>query len=245
MIGAFLLLLQAQLPTVGDTVWIERILNATGRSIVRPQQWDLGAEGAQLGPAMVSYGEGGTTVRYPVVLWYPGDRTLTMPGPVLVYPDGTSDTLAASVHRVRVLSVLPANQAKSRVPPRPPRSPLPLGSRSLIPLLVLLVAAMLIVGALALIWRRRRKPAPRAEPVVTEPGPELLSQWARMGEYRAALHHWGWRLSRKLKRSQDFQEIAALQYTLEEIGDRTFVAEPPERLAELAAKAAELEGSSR
>jgi hypothetical protein len=245
MIAALLLVLQSQSPTVGDTVWIERILSGTGRSIVRPQQWDLGAEGAQLGPATVSYGEGGITVRYPVVLWYPGDRSLTMPGPVLVYPDGTSDTLAASVHRIRVLSVLPADQAKSRLPPRPPRNPLPLSSRSLIPLILLLVGSALVVAIVAVRWRRRRTPVPRAEPVLAEPTPELLTQWASMGEYRAALHHWGWRLSRRLKRSQDLQEMAALQSTLEEIGDRTFIAEPPNRLAELAAKAARLEGSRR
>ena len=35
----------------------------------------------------------GTLVRYPVALWYPGDHVLTMPGPVLVRRDGSSDTL--------------------------------------------------------------------------------------------------------------------------------------------------------
>lgn len=245
MIAALLLLAQAQSPTVGDTVWIERVLTGIGRSIVRPQQWDLGAEGAQLGPAIVSYGEGGMTVRYPVVLWYPGDRTLTMPGPVLVYPDGTSDTLAASVHRVQVLSVLPQDRAKSRIPPRPPRNPLALATRSLVPLLLLVAATALIVSVVAYRWRRKRKPVPRPEPVFAEPQPDLLAQWAAFGEYRAALHHWGWRLNRRMKRSQDLQEIGALQDTLEEIGDRTFVAEPPERLAKLAAKAAELEGIRR
>jgi hypothetical protein len=245
MITTLLLALQAQSPTVGDTVWIERLLSGTGRSIVRPQQWDLGAEGSQLGPALVSYGEGGIMVRYPVVLWYPGDRTLTMPGPVLVYPDGTSDTLAASVHRIRVLSVLPGDRPRSRVPPRPPRNPLPLASRSLLPLVLLVAGSALLVAIVAVRWRRRRKPVARAEPVLTEPSADLLARWAAAGEYRAALHHWGWRLNRRLKRSQDFQEIAALQRTLEEIGDRTFVAEPPERLAELAARAAKLEGSPR
>lgn len=245
MITALLLFLQAQSPTAGDTVWIERLLTGTGRSIVRPQQWDLSAEGAQLGPATVSYGEGGITVRYPVILWYPGDRTLTMPGPVLVYPDGTSDTLAASVHRIRVLSVLPAGQAKSRIPPRPPRNPLPLATRSLLPLLLLLVGSAIILGIVAIRWRRRRKQVPGRELVLGEPAPDLLARWVSMGEYRAALHHWGWRLSRRLKRSQDLQEITALQHTLEEIGDRTFVNEPPQRLAELAARAAELEGSRR
>ena len=168
-----------------------------------------------------------------------------MPGPVLVFPDGTSDTLAASVHRIRVLSVLPADRARSRIPPRPPRNPLPLASRSLIPLIVLLAGSGLVLGIVGIRWRRRRKPIARPEPVLAEPAPELLVRWAALGEYRAELHHWGWRLSRRLKGSQDFQEIAALQHTLEEIGDRNFIAEPPDRLAELAARAARLEGNRR
>ncbi len=44
-----------------------------------------------------------------------------------------------------------------------------------------------------------------------------------------------------MKKSQDLDEIAALQRTLEEIGDRTFVPEHPERLAVLAGQASELD----
>jgi hypothetical protein len=241
MIPGLLLLWQiAQLPTVGDTIWIERVLGDVRGAIVRPQQWDLESVGAQLAPAMVSHGAGGTTVRYPVVLWYAGDRTLTMPGPVLVLPDGTSDTLPASTHRVRLASVLPPGEAKNRIPPKPPRNPLPLASRSLIPLAVLLVASALGIVIAAIGWRRQGKPAERPVRRVADPGVPMLRHWANLGEYRAALHHWGWRLSRRLTTSQDLAEIAALQHTLEEISDRAFVPERPERLAALAARAAEL-----
>lgn len=241
MIRLLGLLAQAgPLPTVGDTVWIERSFGDVRGAIVRPQEWDLGNLGAQLGPAIVSYGEAGARVRYPVVLWHPGERSLTMPGPVLVFPDGTSDTLPASVHRVRLASVLPEGQPKRALPPQPPRNPLPLASRSLVPLAVLVVAVGLLIAAIAFRWRRNGKPADRPAPRGLDPPVATLGRWAELGEYRAALHHWGWRLSRRMRASQDLAEIGALQRALEAIGDAAFVPERPERLAALAARAAEL-----
>jgi hypothetical protein len=241
MIRLLVLLAQAgSVPTVGDTVWVERILGNVRGAIVRPQEWDLGNLGVQLGPAVVSHGEAGARVRYPVVLWYPGDRTLTMPGPVLVYPDGTSDTLPASVHRVRRASVLPPGQPRRSLAPQPPRTPLPLASRSLVPLAVLLGASGLLIGGIAARWRRQGKPAGRPAPPGAEPSVATLNRWVERGEYRAALHYWGWRLARRMRTSQDLADIAALQSLLEEIGDAAFVPDHPERFAALAARAAAL-----
>ncbi len=157
MIAALVLLWQVAQPTVGDTVWIERVVSEAGRAVLRPQQWDLGAEGAQLGPPVMAHGAAGLSIRYPVVLWYPGERVLTMPGPVLVYPDGTSDTLPPSVHRVRVQSVLPSDQPKSRIPPKPPRDPLALAGQSILPLVVLVMGALLAIapGGISLAAKRQ------------------------------------------------------------------------------------------
>jgi hypothetical protein len=241
MIGLLALLAQAgPIPTVGDTVWIERLLGDVRGAIVRPQEWDLGTRGVQLGPAVVSHGEAGTRVRYPVVLWYPGDQSLTMPGPVLVYPDGTSDTLPASGHRIRVASVLPPGQSRRSLSPEPPRNPLPLATRSLAPLAVLVGLSGLLIAGIAVRRRRKGTPAGRSVPRETEPSVATLDRWVELGEYRAALHHWGWRLARRMRASQDLAEIAALQGVLEEIGDAAFVPTHPERLAALAARAAEL-----
>ncbi len=77
--------------------------------------------------------------------------------------------------------------------------------------------------------------------MLREPEADLLRRWTALGEYRAALHHWGWRLAHRMQKSADLSEIAALQHTLEEIGDRTFVREHPERLAVLAGQASELD----
>ena len=240
MTALLLLLLQGSWPTVGDTIWIARTLGEVPGAVVRPQPWALEPSGSQLGPAEVSQGSGGVTVRYPVVLWYPGEQVLTMPGPVLVRADGTSDTLAASMHRVRVQSVLPAGVPRPRLEPRPPRTPVPLSSRSLLPLLVLMVGVGLATGLAAVLWRRKGPSVSPRMPVLVEPSPELLQRWARAGEYRAALTGWGWKLARRMARSSDLAEIAEVQRTLDEIGTTAFRPARREQLAELSARAAAL-----
>src|SRR6185369_230869 len=47
MIALLLLLLQGPQPTVGDTIWIERVLGDVGGAVVRPQPWSLGELGEQ------------------------------------------------------------------------------------------------------------------------------------------------------------------------------------------------------
>jgi len=227
--------------TVGDTVWIERVVGDVGGAILRPQVWQLGSLGEQLGPAEVVQGARGAVVRYALVLWYPGEQLLSMPGPVLVRRDGSSDTLAAAAYRVRVASVLPAGQPRARLAPKPARDPVPLVSHSLLPLALLAGAVLLGSGAVALLWRRRGKPAPRRPAVEVFPGPEVLRRWSEAGEYRAALDGWSWRLAKRLVWSRDLEESAALQRVLDEISDTIFVPNSSEHLAELCRRAAELE----
>jgi len=241
MIALWLLLQQAPAPTVGDTVWVERVLGTVGNAVVRPQLWSLGELGEQLGPAEVRQGARGTLVRYPLALWYPGDHLLTMPGPVLVRRDGSSDTLPASTHRISVLSVLPAGVPRAKLAPKPARERLPLAARSLVPLLVLLTGLLLGWLPAALLWRRRGRRPPVRERVELFPDGELLRRWAAAGEYRAALDGWGWRLARRLTLSRDLEESAALQRLLDEIADRMYVPDGSRRLAELCERAAALD----
>jgi len=116
-----------------------------------------------------------------------------------------------------------------------------IAGQSIVPLAILAGMALVAILVGALLWRRKGKTIARPALVLAEPDADLLRRWASLGEYRAALHHWGWRLAHRIKQSSDFDEIAALQRTLEEIGDRTFVREHPERLAVLAGQASDLD----
>lgn len=227
--------------TVGDTVWIERVVGDVGSAILRPQPWQLGSLGEQLGPAEVVQGARGAVVRYALVLWYPGDQVLSMPGPVLVRRDGSADTLGVAAYQVRVLSVLPAGQRRSTLAPKPARDTVPIASRSLLPLAVLAGAVLLGSGAAALLRRRRGRPAPPRRAVEVFPSPEVLGRWSAAGEYRAALDGWSWRLARRLAWSRDLEESAELQRVLDDIADSIFVPNASEHLARLCERAAALD----
>jgi hypothetical protein len=240
MIYAVLLLAQAGIPSIGDTVWVERSLGPVGTAIVRPQPWTLGTLGQQLGPASVELGPDGALVRYALVIWYPGDHVLTMPGPVLVRRDGRSDTLPAGTVRVRVASVLPAGANRAQLPPRPASVPLPLEARAWLPLVVLVSLVLVGVGLAAFRWRRRGRARVHRAPEARATPPEALASWAHHGEYRAALHEWAWLLAERLRTSRDLAETAALQKLLEEISLHSFSPRSPAALAALCEQAARL-----
>lgn len=237
-----LLLLQAGTVTVGDTVWIERAVGPVGSSVLRPQVWNVGTVGQQLGPAEVRIGAGGTVVRYALVLWYPGEHLLTMPGPVVVKRDGSSDTLPPSTVRVRVTSVLPAGAQRVTLPPKPARTPVSLAERSLLPLAAIVLVIALLWGAVAWLWRRRG-PLPSLPPsrpaVQNFHDPQTLSRWAAAGEHRVALDGWGWILARRLAESRDLEETGRIQRVLDEIADSVFSPRGPGYFAELCRRAEE------
>lgn len=246
MTALLLLLLQqapAPGPTVGDTVWIERVIPDPGGAVIRPQPWSLGSSGDQLGPAEVVQGERGLTVRYALVLWYPGEQVLTMPGPVLVRRDGSSDTLATSSYRLRVSSVLPAGARRAALAPEPARDTVPLVSRSLLPLAVLVAETLLVLLLVTLRWRRRGKaPPPRPNREVFAE-PEQLRRWADAGEYRAALDGWSWRMARRLAYSRDLEECARLQRLLDDIADGVYTPAQIAPLSALCERASQLEAA--
>jgi hypothetical protein len=239
---ALLLLLQAGAVTVGDTVWIERAVPPVGTAIIRPQPWNVGAIGQQLGPAEVRHGAGGAVVRYALVLWYAGEHLLTMPGPVLVKRDGSSDTLAASSVRVRVSSVLPAGSRRTTLPPKPARTPVPLADRSLLPLALLTIVVLLAWAVAVYFWRKRGVlpplvPSRSSAQLFHEP--ETLKAWATAGEHRAALDGWGWILARRLAESRDLEETARIQRVLDDIADSVFSPKEPGYFAALCRRAEE------
>ncbi len=244
MTGLLLLVLlrltQSGAPTVGDTVWLERSLGDVGRVTVRPQPWVLGALGLQLGPAEVTHTVRGAVVRYAMVFWYPGDHDITMPGPVIVRRDGSSDTLAAAPMRVRIASVLPAGRSKATIRPRPESRPVPLAAESLLPLGI--IVGVVLIGLGVATWRRRRrgKEPPKPAPIAVWPSAAQLNAWAAAGEYRAALDGWAWIFAKRIAASRDLGETAAIQKVLDEIEVSIFSPRGPDALADLAARAATL-----
>jgi hypothetical protein len=189
---AWLLAGQVRPPTVGDTIWLSTTVPVGPRMILRAQNWDLGTDGQVLGPPEVVYAADSATVRYPVAFWIAGEHLVTVPGPIVVTPEGRSDTLPNVARRVDIATVLPAGANKRTLAPRGPAARLAQAEGSLLPLTVALVLIGLSGGIGFWLWRRARRPGappPRIDPPAPDPVAEVES-WARMGETRAALDGW-------------------------------------------------------
>ncbi len=224
---AVMVALQGARPTVGDTVWIARAVSLPSGQILRPQTWDLGDIGMTLGAPEVDYRPDSATVRYPIVLWFPGVHKLTIPGPIIVSPAGSSDTLPGSEVTVEVASVLPANRPKAELAPRGPAPLLPQSDRSLLPVAVFL--GLVAIAATGAWWwwqvadrRRRRRLAPPA-PVSEPPLARILDGWAASGEVRIALEGWAHLVERRLSadpNSERREEAEALLVEMNAAGFR-------------------------
>src|SRR5919206_1224970 len=102
MIGlvAALQLAQAGAPTVGDTVWLRQMVALPPGNVVRAADWTPSDPVELLGhPRVVATGDS-AEITYPVVIWRPGMHTIELPGPLLLGPGGTVDSLAGT--RVKV-----------------------------------------------------------------------------------------------------------------------------------------------
>lgn len=192
MIGLVLLAQLAQV-TIGDTVWLTTSTRVPNGHILRPQTWDLADLGQVLAPPDVEYRAGVATVRYPVVFWFPGVHRVTLPGPIVVSSAGKSDTLAGAEQVIQVNSVLPKDQPKSTVTPRPAAGLVEQATPSWLPLVVLeLTCGVAVVALVAARGRRRRRPAvvPALVPPAAVPVAPVLDSWMEAGEVRTALDGW-------------------------------------------------------
>lgn len=180
------LALQQRPPTVGDTVWLMRSVAVPAGYAVRAADWEAPEPIELLGRARVTSSADSARIAYPVAVWRPGPHQVDLPGPLLLGPGGTVDSLPGVRLRLEIASVLPAVPADSILPPQPRAA---LVSRPMVtpaPLLLLWAAALILLVPVHLWWRRRGKPV-RAQPPV--PAPEALEpplhRWADAGEYRA------------------------------------------------------------
>lgn len=185
-------------PTVGDTVWIERVVAAPAGWRVRPGRLATTDDAEALTDPMVLRHESGWVVRYGVVVWRTGAVRLTLPPVWRLGPGGEADSLEASTALVTVRSVVPDSLAQPV--PRPALAPLwPDVRRPVAPLAAGGVALVTLAAALA--WRRRA-PKTLAAPAPPAPGaPVDDALWLRAGEPRAVAARAGAALRTALARA--------------------------------------------
>jgi hypothetical protein len=183
-----LALVQAPQPQVGDTVWLVRTILAPSGREVRIISWNPEGAIETLGPGMMVRRGDSLDIRYPAVGWLPGSHTVEVPGPVLVSPDGTTDSLPAMPVTITIASILPELPRDSLPAPQPEAAPVLRPIETAAPVLILLLLSALVLVPLHLWWHRRGKPikaAPAAEP--SRPPDLPLASWADAGEPRAVL----------------------------------------------------------
>lgn len=183
-----LAMIQAPLPQVGDTIWLVRAIPDPGTRLVRVAAWNPEGAVEALGPGLLVRRGDSVEVRYPAVGWLPGSHTVEVPGPVLVSPDGTTDSLPPMAMTVTIASVLPTLPGDSLPPVQPEASPVLRPIETALPVLVLLLIAVLFLIPFHLWWRRRGTPLAQASIPVSPAPPELpLEAWREAGEPRAVL----------------------------------------------------------
>jgi len=171
-------------PTVGDTVWLTRVVAVAPDERLRAAPFEAEEDASPLGDPAVTPAPGGDTVRYALVVWTAGPHHFVLPTLWLLGSGGRSDSLPGGTADIEVRSVLPpegtgaAPVPKVLLPPVDPRPPAPW-----IPLL----AAVLSLGGLVAAVRLRRRgprPMPGAAAFVTA-APPPDERWLAAGEPKA------------------------------------------------------------
>jgi hypothetical protein len=186
LLGALVttILLQGPGPTVGDTVWLTRTVAVPPGFVVRAADWDAADSIEVLGRAHIVLAGDSAQIMYPVVVWHPGQQVIEMPGPLLLGPGGSVDSLRGQPVRLEVRSVLPRAAPDSAIAPQPRAAIVPIGTESPVPLVLLWTLCLALLLPLQIWWRRRGKPT-RASLPVPSPIDPPLNRWADAGEYRA------------------------------------------------------------
>jgi len=175
-----------QLATVGDTLWVTRTVAVPPGREVRAPDWQPEGDVEVLGrPRVVRHGDS-AEIAWPVTVWSPGEHLVQVPGPALLAPDGSIDSIAAEPRTLVAASVLPT-RPDSGLRPQPAVPALPLRERSLLPLAILLGLAGALLAPLHFLWRRRGRPMPVPDAAaVAAPAPPV-ERWAEWGEWRAVI----------------------------------------------------------
>ena len=182
--AAVWLMLQGGTPTVGDTLWLLRTVAVPAGRTLRPAGWRPDDPVELLGPPRVIERGDSAVIAYPVVVWRAGTHEVEIPGPLLLGVGGGVDSLAPQRITFQVASVLPKVPPDSTLAPQPRAEFVARGTRSILPMLLGLVAAALVLAPLRWWWRRR---GPAAPPASSAPAKREmpLARWADAGESRA------------------------------------------------------------
>lgn len=178
--------LQSAAPTVGDTIWISRTIPVPAGQTVRAADWEPSDPIELLGRARVIVSGDSAEVAYPVVVWRPGQHTVDLPGPLLLGPGGTVDSLTGEQVRLEVRSILPRVPPDSALAPQPRAGIVERRVRSIAPLGLLWLLGLAALIPLHVWWRRRGKPIRAGPPALRADALEPpVARWADAGEYRA------------------------------------------------------------
>jgi hypothetical protein len=197
------LLLQGVGPTVGDTVLLSRTIAVPPGYVVRAADWDPADPIELLGRPRVVVAGDSAQIIYPVVVWQPGAQLIELPGPLLLGPGGTVDSLRGQQVKLEIRSVLPPTTPVSALSPQPRAAIVAIRAVSVAPLVILWVMSLALLLPLHLWWRRRGKPSPAPAPDAPAAEPPL-DRWADDGEYRAVAN-----ISAVRLRSAVAQRVAA------------------------------------
>ncbi len=185
MIGALLLAALQGTPTVGDTIWLERRVPAAPGTEVRAAPWSPAGDLELIGRPVIRREGSEVVVAYPAAAWRPGTHLLDLPGPILIRPDGRSDSLPPERRIVEVASVLPAGRDPARLPVQPPARILPRSVTSPLPVLILVPLAAILFGGLVWFRGRRGPPVPPVAGAAPVLAPVEVASWIEAGELRA------------------------------------------------------------
>jgi len=184
--------------TVGDTIRVERTIDAPPGWRLRAGKLEQFSDVEQLGDPSVVARPNGWTVSYLVVGWRAGSSTISMPAVWRLGPDGSTDSVPGGTITLRIASVIPDTVTAPQ--PQPSLGPLRLVRSNLMPVL----AAIALAGGLllALLGWRRRAPRRLTDDATTPEDAEIPDQrWLAAGEPKAVAARAAQRLRHALARA--------------------------------------------
>jgi hypothetical protein len=178
--------IQAEVPTVGDTIWVTRTVELPPGRSLRAAEWEVADPIELLGPPSIALRGGSADVSYPLAVWRAGFHTVSVPGPLLLSPDGGVDSLRAEVVTLHVASVLPRAATDTSLRPQPRADFVPRPATTPVPLILLLIVAIALLAPIHWWWRRRGRPVRKLTASdIAGPAKPPLERWADAGESRA------------------------------------------------------------